>query len=303
MDSKTVRNRSGNTGRRIGQWVAVFGILLLGWTPVWAAASAGSVNGAGASWFVDMNRFAQSAHAALTCEACHGTMQENGRRHPDPEAPAFLSKPATRAFDYSRCRTCHQVAHDRYLEGAHARALAEQTLEKKASPAAAKPTKPAPTCGECHSSHYERSHRSRVEIGRQMVDTCGRCHEAHAASYMKNIHGKVGVNLGNPQSAYCTDCHGAHANTALAKPERALPACQRCHAKADAAFAGFVIHDTVALAGGDGDGDDTSKTGSILWIHRIRLAAIAVVVLSLAFFFGHSCLWLLREFHEKLRKH
>jgi hypothetical protein len=48
---------------------------------------------------------------------------------------------------------------------------------------------------------------------------------------------------------------------------------------------------------------DSPKRQSILWIQRIKLAATAVVALSLIFFFGHSLLWLLRELHEKLRKH
>lgn len=302
MESKTAHNWPGHPQFRTHLWALGIGMLflfLMG-IPGWAAASPGPGVDTGASWFVDMNRFAQSAHAGFTCETCHGTMQEHGRRHPDPTDPDFLKKTATRTFDYGRCQKCHKVAYDRYLKGGHAAALSAQRQKQGALPASTAPEKLAPTCGSCHVSHYERSHRSRVETGRQMVETCGRCHAEHAASYMENIHGKVGVNLENPKSAYCTDCHGAHTVASLKKPEDALVTCRRCHPEADTAFAGFVIHDSVAHISDDAA---APKDGAILWIHRVRLAVIAVVVLSLVFFFGHSFLWLLRELHEKLRKH
>ncbi len=296
--------------------------------PFWISGTAGAYArpdaGAGdAPWFVDMNRFAKSAHAAFKCEDCHGTMIENGRKHPDPESPDYLVKPATRRFDYSRCRKCHQVAYDRYMEGEHAKALAEEksaetAAEQKLAAEAGKDAEtegrdaeaplrpvaadrkpaPAPTCGDCHVTHYDRSNRSRVEAGRSMVAVCGRCHAGHAASYMDNIHGREGVDLGNEKSAYCSDCHGAHRVVSLKKPEKALPVCQRCHPKARAEFTNVVIHASLTPAPEAG----SAKDGSILWIHRIRLLAIGVLVVSLALFFGHSLLWLLRELHEKLRK-
>ncbi len=283
----------------------VLGMLIL--LPLWTAATAGayakSNAGADAGWFVDMNRFAASAHAAFKCEDCHGTMMEGGSKHPDPDSPDYLKTPATRRFDYSRCRKCHQVAHDRYLEGGHAKALAkeaEAAAEAEGSDAAeAAPPRQAPTCGECHVSHYERSKKSRVAVGQAMVSVCGRCHRAHSESYMDNVHGRSGVDLENEKSAYCSDCHGAHRVVSLKKAEDALPVCRRCHPKAEAGFADVVIHAAPAVLTEAG----TPKDGSILWIQRIRIAALAVVAVSLVFFFGHSLLWLLREIHEKLRKH
>jgi len=131
-----------------------------------------------------------------------------------------------------------------------------------------------------------------------MVVTCGRCHPDHTASYLENIHGKAGVNLGNAKSAFCTDCHGAHSVTALKTPDATLPACLRCHPKAQTEFANFVIHASLASV----SGEDSPKKASVVWIHRVQVVAVAVVVLSLVFFFGHTLLWLLRETHEKLRK-
>lgn len=250
------------------------------------------------SWFVDMNRFARSAHAAFKCEECHATIATSGRPHPDPADPGFLKTPAVRAYDYGQCRRCHPVAYGRYLTGGHAEALAKEAARHAGQEAADTPRTPAPTCGDCHSSHYERSSQSRVEIGRRMVDTCGRCHSAHAASYLENIHGKAGVNLGNPQSAFCTDCHGAHSVSALKTPEAALPICRRCHPEAESEFTNVVIHASLDSA----FGEDSPKKASIVWIRRVQIAAVAVVALSLIFFFGHTLLWLIRETHEKLRK-
>ncbi|MGW8187242.1 MAG: multiheme c-type cytochrome, partial [Desulfobacterales bacterium] len=252
-----------------------------------------------ALWFVDMNRFSLSAHSAFTCEECHGTMVENSRPHPDKANPDFLKKAATRAFDYTRCQKCHKLSYQRYLEGEHAKALSKELAGAKATDTELEKKYPAPTCGECHSSHYDRSGLSRVEVGRRMIAVCGHCHKNQTSSYLDNIHGKVGVNLQNSAAAFCTDCHGAHTAVSLKNPATALPVCQRCHPQAEAEFTNFVIHASVA----DLADTDSPKRQSILWIHRIKLAAAAVVALSLVFFFGHSLLWLLRELHEKLRKH
>jgi hypothetical protein len=284
-------------------WIVLGFVALSLWCtavkPAPAAASAAPEN----SWFVDMNRFAASAHRSFSCEECHGTMLEDGGRHPDPQHPQFLRQRASRSYDYERCRKCHRLSYDRYREGGHAKALEK---EKQAAQAQAPPEPKdnrsmAPTCGECHSSHYDRSGLSRVVLGKRQVEVCGPCHPRYAASYMKNIHGRTGVDLGNERSAYCTDCHGAHRVAALEKGEEALPVCRRCHPQAGREFTNVVIHELSPAT--EGLEEASPKDASTLWIHRVRIAAIAVVVLSLVFFFGHSALWLLRELHEKLRKH
>jgi hypothetical protein len=257
------------------------------------------------SWFVDMQRFQKGAHANFKCEECHGTMAEDGHLHPDPNRPDFLKKSATRQFDYRRCQKCHNLSYQRYLKGKHAKALEEETESagKNKAPVketqAAKEKYPAPTCGECHSAHYDPAGMSRVAMGARMTSRCGRCHKEYSESYLDNIHGKLGVNLANKASAFCTDCHGAHNVVALEKQQDALTVCQRCHPKAGTEFTQFVIHASVDEA----VAKESPKSSSIVWIQRVQTVAIAVVALSLIFFFGHTILWLLREKHEKLRKH
>lgn len=275
--------------------------LVIGWFAGNVEGSTDVVSGSRTLWFVDMNRFALSAHASFKCEDCHGTMVEDGRAHPDDKEPDFLKTPANRSFDYSHCQKCHKISYRRYLEGEHAKALAKENNEpeSEASDGGLKNKTRAPTCGDCHSSHYDRSGLSRVDVGKRMIKRCGRCHRAQGISYLDNIHGRVGVDLENPSAAFCTDCHQAHTMTSLKEPKTALPACRRCHPTAEAEFTNVVIHASIA----DLPDTDSPKQRSILWIHRIRFIMVVVVALSLVFFFGHSLLWLLRELHEKLRKH
>lgn len=264
-----------------------------------AQAAIAPPSDAGSDWFIDMNRFSLSAHSALKCVDCHGSMREGDQQHPDEKRPGFLKQSATRAYDYERCAKCHALSYKRYLEGGHAKALREEKVPSKEKKPVAGEKIMAPSCGECHSSHYERSGLSRVAVGKRMLGVCARCHPAHAASYRENIHGRAGIDLNNPRAAFCTDCHGAHTVDSLKKPETALSACQRCHPKAQTEFTGIVVHATLQSV----SASDAPKKVDVMWIQRVRWISLAVLALSLAFFFAHSFLWVLRELHEKLRKH
>jgi len=276
----------------------ILAVLLFCVLPGFAEAVPNTASFSQSTWFVDMNRFAASAHAALQCEECHAGMLAAGRKHPDPSQPDFLKKAATRSYDYRRCQKCHRLSYERYLAGEHAKALEKENRPSKAGNVSSSDAIHAPTCGDCHSSHYVQSKLSRVNVGQQNVNRCGKCHMEHAASYLDNIHGKLGVNLGNPDSAFCTDCHGAHTAVSLKKPEVALLVCRRCHPQAEAAFTNFVIHASVS----DDVAKKSSKKASLIWIKRVRIAAMVIVGLSLLFFLAHSALLLLRETHHKLRK-
>lgn len=268
--------------------------------PAPAAAQSNRTVKTDTAWFVDLNRFAISAHSGFKCEDCHGTMVEPGHTHPNPEDPGFLKTAAIYAYDYSRCQKCHQVSYDRYMAGGHARArLGPENEAEVAKTVWPPPSYAAPTCGACHPSHYVRSGLSRLESGQVMVAACSQCHGAHTASYLDNIHGRLAVNLQNASAAFCSDCHGAHTVTSLKDPEAALVACRRCHPKAGDEYANIVIH----AAADHLSPLVTQKDPAIRWIERVRMAALGVVALALVFFFGHSFLWILRELHEKLRKH
>jgi len=251
------------------------------------------------SWFIDMNRFSESAHGTFTCEACHEKMTEGDKKHPDLKDSQFLKREATRIFDYSRCKSCHRQSYERYLLGAHAKALSEEQQKLSQGQDLEPKRKKAPSCGDCHSAHYSKSHLSRVKIGRQMTEVCGSCHWAQKVTYLENHHGKTAVNLGHDASAYCTDCHGAHNCISLKDKKAALLACQRCHPQAQERFTEFVIHPTTE----DLTKDDKEKKTRVALIKTVTAIMLIIVILVVGFFYGHSLIWLLRELHEKLRKH
>lgn len=250
-------------------------------------------------WFIDMGSFAASAHGTFSCEQCHGDMKQGQTMHPDSENPFFLKGNANRQYDYKRCSACHKPTFEQYLQGAHAKALLKQQPDPPDEYNKLPEKQKAPTCGNCHSSHYVKGHLSRVEIGRQMVSVCGACHPNQSATYLDNYHGKAAVNLGDKNSAFCTDCHGAHHCRSLRDKKEALAACKRCHPEATKGFTQVVIHNTTR----DLPENDTEKRAHVALIRVVTVLMSILVILVVGFFYGHSFVWILRELHEKLRKH
>ncbi len=250
------------------------------------------------SWFIDLSLYARSAHSQLTCEICHGTMKEMDRPHPDSTDSRFLKKDAVRKYDYQRCQNCHRLDYERYLRGAHAKALQKEQAGLSLTKEAQTPKIKAPTCGDCHASHYEKAHESRLEKGRQMTEQCGFCHPAQKKTYLENYHGKAAVGLGKTSAAYCTDCHGAHTCLSLKDRKEALQSCRRCHPRASVSFAGMVIHPALP----EDIQTAPEKAARVAVIKLVTVLMGALVLIVVLFFYGHSFLWLLREIHEKLRR-
>lgn len=275
-----------------GLMIAAWLILAISVQPAWAGDPASA-----SSWFVDMSRFLKSAHGSLTCDRCHAEMGVKGKVHPNREDPTAMKKNIVRAYDYKRCASCHPEAYQRFLQGEHAKALEKEKQASQSDGKEASPEKLAPTCGDCHSSHYVQAKRSRVELGTQMVETCGKCHKAQEASYLKDIHGRMGVFLETKASAYCTDCHGAHTCESLKDKRKALDACLRCHKDATLQFAGIVIH------GGKEDiaRKDPEKQANAALVGTIKPILQAGTIILLAFFALQTFVWILRELHRKLR--
>lgn len=276
-----------------GWAIVVAGIILLihvqpAWSESWTASP---------SWFVDMNRFSKSAHGSLKCERCHGELTSQGNVHPDRKDPTAIKKDSVRSYDYKRCAACHPEAYERYLTGEHAKVLAKQEQDKLSGAEETSRERLAPTCGDCHSSHYVQSKLSRVEKGAQMAETCGKCHKTQEESYLKDIHGRMGVFLKKKESAYCSDCHGAHSCESLKDEQKALTACQRCHRDATVGFAGVIIHPGSA----DISKKDPKKQADIALIGTIKRIAQTGIFLFLAFFALQTFVWILRELHQKLR--
>jgi len=297
---KTGKSRIIKTfGKGISRWLIFMAPLYLlfamGVGKAWSQPTPDIKNG----WFVNMKAFAESAHASITCEYCHGDMTSGRTRpHPDPRLANFLKSDPRVTYDYSRCQTCHRKSYERYLLGEHAKVLAKLAQPEPSSDTVTS-VRRAPTCGNCHSAHYARAHLSRVEIGKLMTAECGSCHPDQQKSYLENYHGKTAVNLEYDKGAYCTDCHSAHTTLSLQNPDNRLTACKRCHPKAGAEFANIVIHYSHV----DLETKDAAKKTRILRIGLISVLSLIFVVVLLIFFYSHAFLLMLRKMHEKLRKH
>lgn len=250
------------------------------------------------TWFVEMDRYADSAHGTLKCEECHGSMigkmAGENNTHPDPETADFLKTQPKRNFDYRSCKKCHKSAHERLQKGEHAKAAAREKENGKPSE-----TGFAPTCGDCHSAHYSKSHQSRAIIGKELTTTCGTCHPDQKRSFLANYHGKAAVNLGYDKAAFCTDCHGAHTTISLKDKEVVLNTCKRCHPDATSEFANIIIHDSTKNL----DLKTEAKQSSLKKVHLLGTLSLLFVVGVLVFFYTHSGLLMLRKLHEKLRRH
>jgi ribosomal protein L31 len=234
------------------------------------------------SWWIDMGKFLSSSHGGLSCSECHADIEEKGVKHPDPK---LLGRVSTLLFDYKKCEKCHPQEYQRYLKGAHAKVLVERK-------------KDAPTCGNCHVTHYVLSGRSRLELGKWMTEICGTCHPIQKRTYLENYHGKTAALLEYEASAYCTDCHGAHTCLSLKKKEDALEACQKCHPNAKLRFTGFVIH-----ASEEGvKKEDVERLEKIRIIRWIEVGFGILVFGVLAFFYSHTLVWTLRKVHEWLKR-
>ncbi len=241
------------------------------------------------SWYIDVQRFNASVHGGVDCSECHLDIlpEDFPDEHPNPDD---LNVNATEHFDYEACASCHPQEHEYYEQGVHAELLrGERESESEF---------PAPTCGHCHDPHYRQGGLSRLEIIDAQVQICGQCHPGELETYLANYHGKTAVDLDYEDSASCANCHGSHTVLALDQPQEALGACRRCHPNATENMAGFLIHADETIAPEPGAAH--SRESVLLFF--VQLFFLLLTISVLAFFYGHTFLWLLRRLHEKLRR-
>ena len=288
------KEKQGKRIRRAGcLWLPAAAFLLL--IPAWPSLSPAQVEPlTGSSWFIRMDQYKAGAHGSLSCSECHPSLTEINHPNPDKTLKTVLKTDIKRTYDYRLCSRCHKNAHDRSLKGAHAEASEKEKTENKISD-----TGVAPRCGDCHSAHYVRSHRSRVEVGKAMTQNCGTCHPDQKKSYLENYHGKAAVNLEFDKAAYCTDCHGAHTTRALKEEEIILETCRRCHPDANKGFAEIIIHEDIENM----DKKTATKMAALKKVSWLGTGSVIVVTLLLIVFYSHTGLLMLRKLHEKLRRH
>ncbi len=185
------------------------------------------------------------------------------------------------------CGHCHKGIYEKYITSDHAITKNDRTHTY-------------PTCVTCHSAH-KIANVKQDKFMEQVTTTCGSCHTKLAKSYLETYHGKA-HELGNMQTAKCSDCHGAHhilnVNNpkSSVSPRNIVTTCKKCHPDANRRFTGYLTHATH---------HDKNKYAILYY----TFWAMTFLLLGVFGFFGlHLLLWLprslmgLKEKKEKEKK-
>ncbi len=180
----------------------------------------------GRSMFVDVVKLQNSVHSKISCSQCHNTVNPS------------LMRPCTGITPKVDCSICHANEGDQYKISIHGQ------LSAKNDPN-------APTCEECHGSHYVLSNKNPLSpsFHTNIPNLCGKCHrkgepaavryvgKEHdiVENYTESIHGKGLLKSGLTVTATCTDCHTAHMELPHNEPNSSVnrnniaATCGKCH--------------------------------------------------------------------------
>jgi len=179
------------------------------------------------SLYVDLKKFSLSVHKQTGCAGCHADADVKDFPHPEKLGAV-------------KCGKCHDVPNKDFNSGIHGKALAKKELY-------------APTCSECHGTHYILPQKNPNSLTYKMnvPFLCGKCHKEGAPvariyniqeknildNYSQSIHGEGLFKRGLIVTATCNDCHGNHLvlphsdARASTSPYNIAKTCQVCHTK------------------------------------------------------------------------
>ncbi|MCK5901565.1 MAG: cytochrome b/b6 domain-containing protein [Cocleimonas sp.] len=147
------------------------------------------------------------------------------------------------------------------------------------------------TCTDCHSAH-QIGKNGTVVANRVITEQCGICHSKESRSYKATTHGQLAW-LGNKDVAQCKDCHNPHSThkidhaASLVSKQNILNTCQTCHKEAGEDFVNFRAHADVG---------DFERNPELWFMAKIM---IAIIIITLIFFYTHSMLWFWREMKSR----
>lgn len=158
---------------------------------------------------VPADRFAASAHAALTCRQCHADVRAYPHVFTTPRRPVSCGADC-HATDSAGKAYTHQRALADFANSAHRSGL---TDARSASP----------HCTTCHGGDNPHAvPRSPRTLGlKEKMNQCVACHDDRAlmtrrkvnadavSSYRRSFHYKA-ILFGSTRAAVCQDCHTAH---------------------------------------------------------------------------------------------
>ncbi len=227
---------------------------------------------------IQTKRYTHSIHAEkkgaknnASCADCHTAHYVFPSD--DPHSTTYkLNAPET-------CGACHEKSLGEYRTSIHGASLKTPWKGDSA------------TCTDCHSAH-EIAEKGELKAHRVITEQCGSCHSKEVRSYKATTHGQLAW-LGNTEVAQCKDCHDPH-NThkvddpaSKVSPDNILKTCQKCHEDAGEDFVHFRAH---------ADMGDFERNPELWWLGR---AMIAIIILTLIFFYSHSMLWFWREMKSR----
>jgi len=202
-----------------------------------------------------------------TCVDCHSTHAIL----PSHNAESTVG----RANIANTCAVCHQGIDAAFRQSIH---FTGEATEEHA----------LPMCDDCHSSH-EIARTDAEGFKLQIVNSCGQCHEHVTETYFETYHGKV-YQLGNYDTAKCSDCHGQHNVLPSSDPastlshENIVATCGQCHENSHRKFTGYLTHATH---------HDRDKFPAV---HYTWLFMTSLLVGTFVFFGIHTLLWMPRSF-------
>lgn len=220
---------------------------------------------------VHAERIGQGILSSATCNDCHG--YHDLRKASDP---------LSRVYKYNiprTCGSCHTEVLAQYERGIHGQALKAGVTS-------------SPTCADCHGEHEILAHSgadSPVHAANLTDQGCARCHNnerlvakyglkgGRISSYQDSYHG-MAVRRGSTKAASCVSCHDAHDilpesdPASSIAPGRIIATCQKCHPRANAAFASSYSHEAIL-------GEPHSIKGVI---ERIYIPLIVLIVGGMA---------------------
>lgn len=231
---------------------------------------------------------ARGVGSAASCNDCHGT--HDLRKASDPISMVNkMNIPRT-------CSKCHNDISIQYNKGIHGKALNAGILD-------------APNCTDCHGEHEILkidNPNSPVNSSNLADYVCGKCHndrklvekyglpEGRFTSYQDSYHG-LAVKGGSLKAANCISCHKAHDVLPSGNPASSInkdnitQTCQKCHPRANYAFATSYTHRTATVQFNVLD----------KWVRVIYIIAIVVIIGSMV---GHNGVILASYIVEKHRR-
>ena len=195
----------------------------------------------------------------------------------------------------TKCTSCHE--EESYVASGHARAVMKGNNDSA-------------VCSDCHGLHdtkilHTAGRKYPVEAREFYTRACNKCHADKdlmkknnlttiaVETYEHSIHGKI-QKLGYP-AAGCADCHTSHNILPKEDPKSTvnernlIKVCSRCHKGVNTNFIKFIPHPNF---------EDREKYPQLFWTMVFMVALLVVVLI---FFWGHTFLWWRKAYWEKQR--